>query len=90
MSQNMLPSSDFINMAITTSHETSSIEFKETFDVASPQDWCEIIKDFKAIANSGGGIILFGLNNSGSPSGEDVHLLLELDPSDQYLRQKRF
>lgn len=34
-----------------------------------------------AIANSGGGIVVFGMDNSGSPTGSDLSHLLKLDPA---------
>ena len=37
--------------------ETASLDFKSEFNPNSNQDWCEVIKDIAAIANSGGGII---------------------------------
>lgn len=67
--------------ALAAKRESKQIEFKESFDVASKQDWCEVIKNVIAIANSGGGIILFGLNNRGEPTGTDLSVLLAVDPA---------
>src|SRR5581483_3733676 len=64
---------------LQSKRESKHIDFKEGFDPSSRADWCEIIKDIIAIANSGGGIILIGLNNQGGPSGFDVSKVLELD-----------
>jgi hypothetical protein len=61
--------------------ESRQIEFKESFDAASRPDWCEIIKDVIAIANSGGGIIVFGANSRGEPSGGDLSALSKVDPA---------
>jgi hypothetical protein len=61
--------------------ESKSIEFKEKFDINQLQDWCEIIKDIVAIANSGGGGILIGIKDDGTPSGWDATPLLNLDPA---------
>lgn len=63
------------------SRESKHIEFKERIDVDSTQDWCELLKDLIAIANSGGGEILVGLFNNGSPSGWNPSPLLALDPA---------
>jgi hypothetical protein len=68
--------------ALAADSETSSIEFKDSFDPKSGQAWCEIIKDLVAIANSGGGAIVFGLDSKGQPTGDDVSDLLNLDPAD--------
>lgn len=67
--------------ALTAKRESKAIEFKETLDTGSPQDWCEVIKDIVAIANSGGGIILVGVHNTGSPVDSDITGLLSLDPA---------
>lgn len=62
-------------------HESKYVEFKSRFDPNSSQDWCEIIKDIIAISNSGGGCILIGANNDGSPSGYDITSVIKLDPA---------
>lgn len=67
--------------AKTARRETKRLEFKEQFDTRADRDWCEIVKDIVAIANSGGGILLIGLRNDGSPSGSDVTEALRLDPA---------
>jgi hypothetical protein len=61
--------------------ESSDSEFKERIDVGGQQDWCEIVKDVVAIANSGGGQIIFGLRDDGKPSGWDPAPLLAVDPA---------
>lgn len=61
--------------------ESKYLDFKEKFDITQAQDWCEIIKDIVAIANSGGGCILIGAKNDGTPSGWDATPLLNLDPA---------
>jgi hypothetical protein len=62
--------------------ESKHIEFKQGFDPNSAQDWCEVIKDIVAIANSGGGVIVFGLDNVGTPSGASVDAIVRIDPAD--------
>jgi len=61
--------------------ESKYLDFKEKFDINQTQDWCEIIKDIIAMANSGGGCILIGARNDSTPSGWDVTPLLHLDPA---------
>jgi len=68
-----------IEKAKNAKRESKYMEFKDRFDVRSHHDWCEIIKDIVAIANSGGGCILFGVNDDGSPSGHDISSVLKLD-----------
>ena len=71
-----------LDLALSSDAETTSIEFKSFFDPKSPRDWCELVKDIVAIANSGGGVIVVGLDDRGAPSGLDASPLLDLDPAD--------
>jgi len=73
---------DLIEKALTAKRESKHVEFKEAFNPDSAHDWCEVIKDIVAVANSGGGIILFGADNLGQPCGTSVAHLLDLDPAD--------
>lgn len=59
--------------------ETDKLEFKSGFDPSGRMDWCELIKDILAMANSGGGTIIVGANDDGSPSGDDVSTFLAID-----------
>lgn len=68
-----------IKEALEANRESKYIEFKERFNPESLGDWCEIIKDIIAISNSGSGIIIFGVNNNGIPTGEDISSILNLD-----------
>jgi predicted HTH transcriptional regulator len=68
--------------ALTSSRESKTIEFKEAFDVSSAGDWCELIKDIVALANSGGGVILIGVDNRGSSNAFNVGPFLNIDPAD--------
>jgi Putative DNA-binding domain len=68
--------------ALQRSDESSSVEFKSSFDPARPGDWLEITKDIVALSNSGGGTLLIGVNDDGTPSGADVSAALDIDPAD--------
>jgi hypothetical protein len=59
--------------------EGKRVEFKGQFNPAEESEWMELIKDFAALANSGGGVIVVGLRNNGTPSGADVQPVLDLD-----------
>jgi len=72
---------DIVEIA-STRRESRQIDFKEKFDPASPADLCEVIKDIVAMANSGGGHILFGVNDDGSLSSWDCSSLTKLDPAE--------
>jgi predicted HTH transcriptional regulator len=74
--------SDLIQKALAAKRESKHLEFKQGFDPNSPGGWCELIKDIAAIANSGGGIIIFGLDSAGVPTGVSVDHLAFLDPAD--------
>lgn len=74
--------SDLISKALHAVRESKSIEFKESFDIASQGAWCELIKDVIAIANSGGGVILIGVDNRGQSTGYDVTPILAVDSAD--------
>ncbi len=61
--------------------KTAYIDFKDKFDIDSQKDWCEIVKNIVAMTNSGGGIILIGIEDDGTPSGYDVTPVLGIDPT---------
>jgi hypothetical protein len=73
---------DLLDRALKADRESKRIEFKGGFDPGSPAEWCEVIKDVVAIANSGGGILVFGLDNRGKPTGACVDGILHTDPAD--------
>jgi len=72
---------DLIRKGLSAKRESKYVDFKSSLDLAEPHSWCEIIKDIIAMANSGGGVILIGLDNAGYPSGFDPAAILDLDPA---------
>jgi len=64
-----------------TEKESADLDFKSSFDPTAPQDWCELIKDIVAMANSGGGVILIGVTDDGSPAMADLKQVMALDPA---------
>src|SRR5690606_1327193 len=72
---------ELVERGLKNKRESKYIEFKESIDLGSTRDWCEIIKDIVAIANTGGGVVVFGVNNTGEPVGADVSNVLDLDPA---------
>ena len=72
---------DLIDRALSAKRESKYIEFKRKIDFAETQTWCELIKDIVAMANTGGGVILVGVDNRGNPTGDDVTGVLEIDPA---------
>jgi hypothetical protein len=73
---------DIIQRALSAERESKHVEFKQGFDPGQPGEWCEIIKDLAAIANSGGGIIVFGLDSRGAPTGDSIDSITSIDPAD--------
>lgn len=59
-----------------------SVEYKASFDTDAAAEWLEIIKDVIALANSGGGVIIFGVDDSGQTNDFDCTALDNLDPAD--------
>jgi hypothetical protein len=61
-------------------NECASLDFRASVDPIAPRDWCESIKDIVAMSNSGGGLILIGVNDDGSPSQANLRPVMALDP----------
>ncbi len=78
----MHPSATALEAALQDDQESATLDFKESIDVASNGEWLELIKDVVAMANSGGGVIIIGLLDDGSPSGFDVAPILAVDSAD--------
>lgn len=71
-----------IERAKTATRESKYLDFKGRFDFNSTECWCELIKDIIAFANSGGGILVFGLESDGRSSGHDCSAVLRCDIAD--------
>lgn len=70
---------NLVKRGLSAKRESKYIDFKSSLDFDESHSWCEIIKDIIAMANSGGGLILIGLENNGTPSGFDIAPILDLD-----------
>ena len=68
-----------IEIAVAATTESKDLDFKERFDPTSARDWCEIVKDIVAMANTRGGCLVFGVRDDGTPSGWDPSPLLHVD-----------
>lgn len=71
--------SELVDKGLKAKRESKYVDFKRSFNPASAGEWCELIKDMVAMANSGRGVILIGLDNGGVPSKEDVQPVLNID-----------
>jgi len=72
---------DPVREALAATRESKKVEFKREFSADQPGAWCELIKDIAAMANSGGGVIVIGLENDGTPAGWDPTSFLAIDPA---------
>ena len=68
-----------LTAAETVIRESRMIDFKEILDIDSKGDWCELIKDIIATANSGGGTLLIGVKDDGKKSGYPHKNFLDYD-----------
>lgn len=70
-----------IDRALIAKRESRRIEFKTEVDLSQKRSSCEFLKDVLAMANSGPGVMVIGLNDDGSPSGISVQGFLTTDPA---------
>jgi hypothetical protein len=61
--------------------ESRYVDFKERLDPEVAGEWCELVKDLVAMANSGGGAIVIGVRNDGKSSRARLKPILDLDPA---------
>ena len=76
-----MPPSQHLDDALRTDQESETVDFKTSLDVNVKSELLEVVKDIIAMANSGGGVLLVGVNDDGRPSGHDVSGLLNFDPA---------
>ena len=74
--------SRLVGRAETAEKESKYLDFKSAFDPDSTVEWAEVIKDIVAFANSGGGVIVFGVNDDGSTADYDTSRIYNLDAAD--------
>ncbi len=72
---------EMFSKAKSAKRESKYVEFKKEFDINTPGALIEVIKDVVAMANTGLGVILFGVKENGDPSGFDVSAILKYDPA---------
>ena len=58
-----------IERALAARRESRRVVFRDSF---SDDDWAKLVRDVVALANSGGGVVLFGVTRSGDASGADL------------------
>jgi hypothetical protein len=67
-----------VTQALEAVRASRRIELKRAFS-STAEDWCGLVKDVAAMANSGGGAIVVGVEHDGSASGCDTADLLNAD-----------
>lgn len=72
---------EILTLAGESTSESAAVDFKSAFDPTSRGDWCELIKDLVAMANSGGGCIVLGVADDGTRSTWDKAAITNLDPA---------
>ena len=72
---------ELIKLAREATTETSRIDFKREFNPSTIAELLQLIKDLVAMANSGGGCLIVGISDDGTPSGADLSGLVSLDPA---------
>ncbi len=77
----MITSDVTIAAALAAVKEGRDVEFKQEFDPGTTRDWCEVLKDIFAIANSGGGVIVFGVDDMGVATSANLSALATFDPA---------
>src|SRR5689334_11765945 len=81
---------ELIKEALSATRERRAVEFKREFVPSAPGAWLELLKDIAAIANSGGGILIIGLENDGKPSDIEPVDLLKTDLADVVNRFQKY
>jgi hypothetical protein len=62
---------DALAAALTAAGESRRTAFLRAVGDVEPGGWCELLKDVAALANSGGGVVVVGVEGNGTPSGWD-------------------
>jgi hypothetical protein len=68
-----------VTKGLVAKRESRAVEFKEEFDPSDAQQSLEILKDLVAIANSGGGALIIGVDNNGKGCKTDIGRVLNYD-----------
>jgi predicted HTH transcriptional regulator len=68
--------------AESAAKEPKYLDLKSAFDPDSTVEWAEVINDIVAFANTGGGVIVFGVNDDGSTANFDTSRIDTLDAAD--------
>ena len=70
---------DPLARALRAQRQSKYVAFRASFDPASPEAWCELVRDLVAMANTEGGALVLGLERDGSAVGLDPAAFHALD-----------
>jgi hypothetical protein len=73
---------DLLERARIARRPSRHVDFRSRFDVASDDDWRDLVRDIAAFANSGGGVIVFGPPDDTRPLAFDPGPFLAHDLAD--------
>lgn len=62
--------------------ETHVLDFKERFEIATTEGKCGLAKSIAEFANSSGGVLVFGVHDSGERVGVSEETIVRMDPAD--------
>lgn len=82
--------SKLVDKGLKAKRESKFVDFKRSFNPSDAGEWCELVKDIVAMANTGGGVILIGLENDGTPSNEDVSSVITMDDATVVDKVRRY
>lgn len=64
-----------IERALAARHPSRRVVFRNAVDES---EWLTLVRDIVALANSGGGVVLFGVTRTGDASGDDLSSLPDI------------
>jgi hypothetical protein len=67
-----------VDRALTATRQSAKVSFLPSLDVDEPTDWQALAREVAALANSGGGAVVVGVDPRGATSGWDAAPLLHL------------
>ena len=70
----------FTSLSSSVRTESAHIDFKREFR-GTTKDWVNLLKDIVAMANAGGGLVIFGVDKNGSTVGIERTLADVFDPA---------
>ena len=72
---------DHLDRALGAKRQSKHVAFRASFDPSSDEQWCELVRDLVAMANTDGGALVLGLDAAGGPVGVDPAVVHALDRS---------